>query len=477
VHQRAPYGNGLTFQAISIFFIETSGISMQDLQLFVYPSLAALLPIAAFIFYRVLTGNTITALFATLLLFVQPDFLFGTWRGSHEKFTWFLTLLLLFAITRSFLLLPNRQSLFPTMIAFYFLSFSFISTNAFFASSFVAALALSFIGGLVWLRLRRGLRRQLAREVSANIWRLLFITLVCGILLYLFFFFIYPPALSLLRTLGNLAEGLSALFLATNKDSVPEAVNAYDYVTGAYVDPWVFLILSGFSFALTGFSGLVWLSGVPRYLFQRNISKEDLPRILLWLIYAGFAFQLVLSVFADRVGTVGANVQVRLFTPMALISVPLAAIGIHGIIKRLRPPHLQKGAILLSAPLLMFVSILAVLKMSNDPLVSNNWIFTTEPERRSAEWLIGNSEDSIVWEGRTLRQRYYLPFYDPQIATEYFRAGPIPATTRYYLSSELERAMWSRNDQPTPYLEDEQLIYDNGQVQVYYRRPFTPYQR
>lgn len=478
INQREAYGNGMSFQALSIYLIRTSGISMQDLQLFVFPTIAALLPLAAFNFYRIVTGSVVTALFATLLLFIQPDFLWVTWRGSHEKFTWFMALLILSLVARSFVTVgeSKRRPQVMLLITFVFLAFTFISMNAFFASAFTASLAISSASGIVWLMLRRFRKNRLEGVITRKLWTLPLLTSICAGLLYAFFVYIYPPALGLLRAANDLLDSLSTLFLFSGSDSQPETANAYDFLDTAYVNPRMFLVLSGASLLLMAFSGLVWLRGAADFLLKKTVPVSDLPRILLWLVYSGFALQLVLSVFADRVATVGANIQVRLFAPMMILAIPMATIGIHDLLKRF--PEKPRSALIWSlVPAIMVASILGIFKMTNEPIVSNNWIYTTAPERRAAEWVIGSSEEPSIWEGRTLRQRYYLPFVDPSVSSDYFRAGRVSEITRYYLISDLERASWIRAGQTLPYVEDEFRIYDNGQAQIYYRRPTTIYQR
>jgi hypothetical protein len=464
----------MTFQSIAIFLIELSGIPIQTFEIYIFPSLAALLPIAAFTTYRSLTGRNSTALLATLILFVQPDFLFVTWRGSHEKFTWMMALLLLFLLSRSFAPNYRNKGIARNMVIFYFIAFAFISSNAFFASSFISALAISFIAAVVWIQLRTRIRRAAPAEVQTHLYRLFFLTLTCGVLLYIFFFHIYPPALNLLRAFRSLVDSLSALFLA--RSTTVTQVDAYTYVTSTWVDSRLFLVLSSLGFSVAGVSGLVWLSGVPRFLLK-EVDEDDMPRFYVWLIYPAFALQLVLSVFADRSDTVGSNLQVRLFTPLMLVAIPLTAIGFHAFFVRLRWRLVRWFFLTASTLAFCLLPVLALFKATNEPLISNNWIFTGAAERAAADWIITYSIRPFIWEGRDVRLRFYASFYNTSFPAGSFRGGlVVPFGIRYYIRSQLEQLRWTRIGNVELYLDEEYLTYDNGDVQVIYRRPRTPYQ-
>lgn len=477
MNTRFPYGNGLTFQSVVVFLAELSGVSVQTLQIYVLPSIACFFPIVAFITYRSFTRNNSTALLATLLLYLQPDFLFVTWRGSHEKITWMLALLMLFLLTKSFN--PNRSTslLARYMLPFYLIAFAFISSNAFFASSFIVALAVSSITGVIWLMIRGQLQQPVSDSVRRQVFRLLFMTLACGILLYLFFFHLYPPANSLLNAFGSMVDAATALLFNTGADR-PDEANAYNYIANAWITPWMYPLLNSLSLLILAFSPMVWLRGVSRFLLN-EVSEYDLPMVYLWLIYPAFVLQLIASVFFDRVSILGSNIQVRLFTPLMLVAIPLVAHDLTLMLKwSTQHPALRRTVLAVGVCCFALFSVFALMKSTNEPLVNNNWIFTTHSERLAGQWVLDHSIEPMIWEGENVRLRFAMPFRDFEVSPERFRSGmPVAQGTRYFVVSELERTLWLRQAESHPYLENELQVYDNGRAQVFYRRPRNRYQR
>ncbi|MCX7855443.1 MAG: hypothetical protein N2556_05645, partial [Anaerolineae bacterium] len=95
-----PFGYG--YPALNTFLSHLTGLSIRTLQVYVQPFLVVLLVPLAFAAYRNLTGRPETAMLASLMLFLQPEFLFESARSSHAKLTWALALSLLSALAASF---------------------------------------------------------------------------------------------------------------------------------------------------------------------------------------------------------------------------------------------------------------------------------------------------------------------------------------------------------------------------------------
>lgn len=479
-----PYGNGLSYQTISLFLIRLSGLDVDTVQFYIYPFITALLPLVAFLAYREMTGNSTAGLLAVLFLYLQPDFLFVTWRGSHEKFTWVLVLLLLFLLIRVFNTHVHaheannqRRHAVPYILLFYLSAFAFISSNAFFASSFITALLLSFAAGVIFFAIRARLHPQNRYDdrLKQGLYRLPLVIFALVVLLYLFFFHVYEPSQNLLRAFRSLLEGLSAVFLGTTEAAAP-----YSYVTSAWVDVRVFLLLTSFSWLMLLVSFIVWCVGAVYLLQRRELSTFQRETLYLWFLYPAFAFQLALGVLADRVGTLGANIQVRLFTPFMLSAMPLVALGMMTLLQRVRPPIFGRAVAGVMMTALFAFSIFAQFKLTNEPLVSNNWIFATEREQVAVNWTLAHSpaENTLFWTGLDRRLPTFAATFDPDLNIQAMPYGIEPlAGTRYYLYSEIERARWERQNLPEVYLDQEFRIYDNGFAQIYARRPRTPYQR
>lgn len=80
LNTRYPYNNGIGFVAIIIFLTQITGVSPLILQTFVLAPLSAFSVIVVFVTYRSLLRNTKVALLATFFLYLQPEFLWVTWR-------------------------------------------------------------------------------------------------------------------------------------------------------------------------------------------------------------------------------------------------------------------------------------------------------------------------------------------------------------------------------------------------------------
>lgn len=467
---RTRYSNGVSYQTVALQVMRLTGLTVQQIQLFVLPAFAALLVVIAFTCYREFIGNDWTALGATLLLFLQPDFLFATWRGSHEKVTWMLAITLLYLLTRSF---RADKTLPGNRILFYIIAPAFLASNAFFASTFVAALAFAFVAGLLFMRVRNAIHHTAQAEVHIihQLQRMLFISMACGIMLYIFVFYLYSPALSLLYALDSLLERLVALFL--NPD-LARATDPYSYILATWIDPRIYFFLSIISFGTAFGSAFVWLIGGFRLLKEPHLDHRSLPRLFLWLLYPAFVLQLIAGIFADRSNSFGANIQVRLLAPVMIIAIPIVAIGFQELLRRIRHPRLKVAVVGTVALILLPVSILSLFKVTNEPLLSNQWIFSTMSERVGATWAVSHALYSDVWVGASWRLVASISFDDPDIRRTHVSAVyPPPLTARLFVISDLQAILEKRNEQPRPASNTNAIIYDNGQTQVHYQYPGT----
>lgn len=478
------YTNGTAYVALSIFIGELTGLPQQTLQTYLMPLMTALGAGVVYVAYRALLGNAaIVALVATFFVFLQPDFIWVTWRGSHEKLTWLMVFMLLFALVRTFTLTGKALVSLPFMVVFYLSAVTLISSNVFFASSFIFAMVLSFIGAVVALHLRRAWLRRTTHTTGTtlHIKRLIYVTSVCLVFMYIFMFFVYPPTLSVLRGLDALGDQLSVIFLnveqnvtAANLSGAREDFNPYAYVTDAWSNPQTYLLLTSFNWAVLGLSFLVWLVNIPRLLRIRNLQETDLPLLLLWLLYPAFAFQLGLSLFADRADTVGGNLQVRLFTPLMLMAVPMSAMGVYSALKWAKG-RLKYALRALAVAATAWFVVVGVFKATNEPLLSSNWVFSTYAERVGVNWMYRHIPYTTFWGGFDLRLNQAADYADP--ARFLNEANARAGLRAYFLITELEVQRWQARRRPMPQFANENRVYDNGTAAVYHRRPATPYQR
>ncbi|MGH2460697.1 MAG: hypothetical protein ACRDIY_17725, partial [Chloroflexota bacterium] len=214
------YPQGYGYAAVSAFVLALTGLDVATLQQVVYPLISALLVLPAWALYRELTGSQRAATLATLLLFIQPEFLFVVMRGSHERMLRVLMLVALWLLARSFRA-RERPGSFATHVGlFYVAAYALVATNVLFGISFFTAIATAMVAAWGLGRAHPGLR-PFAGPVVA---RLASVTLVAAGLGFIVIFGAYPLAQTSLRALGTLAQKLAALYLTTQ----PSATAAYD---------------------------------------------------------------------------------------------------------------------------------------------------------------------------------------------------------------------------------------------------------
>ena len=472
-----PYSNGLSYTAVSLFIIDMTGLTIQQLQVIVWPLLTVFLTVVLFVTYRALTGSTNIALLASLFIFLQPDFLFVTWRGSHERITWLFTLLLLFCIFRSFAHLRTLSGVARFIIMFYLFAMALVATNTLFASSFMVGLIVSFAAGYVFLQVRGLLNRSTDADLKKQLLRLLYAAVVVAILIYIFIFYVYPPARNSLQELVGAANKVAVLTLNT-EPATQETFNPYAAFISFQLQ--VYLVLTIFSWSILAVAGLGWLKNGLGFLNRKRLTSDALPKIVFWLTFTAYGVQLAGAIFADRSGALTGNLQVRLFTPFNLLVMPLAAATIWELFQRLKGKLLRRVFFALGMAAVGWFSAASVLKTSIDPLVGYKWIFNTEPEKIAENWIIAHVPDgSSIWAGFDERMTQGANFNNLDINSRdilfFYSNSPDPIST-YYLFSTIEEMRWIQLGRPLLNLDAEDRIYDNGTGIVYRRYPRTPYQ-
>ncbi|MDZ4766692.1 MAG: hypothetical protein SGI73_19305 [Chloroflexota bacterium] len=480
-----PYSHGMNYPAFLLEFVELTGLSVKTIQTVILPLVFAIfLPIVAFVTYREIAQSDIVGLFAAFLLFLQPDFLWVTWRGSHEKITWTLVLVLFFVFARTFRLRGQLRTMFSYIAVFYLVALGMINTNMFFSSSFIVAVVLTFLAGRVILAYLERKNTDADKPlIDLHLQRLIYIAAVCLLLVYITIFYLYPPARNSLLSFDRIFDSVSALVFNVDPVADSNGVNPYSYVSTTWISPLTYLALTSFSWLILGTAALTWLVVMWGFWRRRLNVRQNDTLLFLCLAFAAFSIQVVLSAFIDLSGSIGANLQVRLFTPVMLFGVPLAAIGIVTLIKRLHlPPQVRIAAVLVAMLAFLYFEFAAVSKASNEPMLSNKWIFTTQPEQATAIWLHRYGAGGTVWTGVDERYSTDLSVISALQTDDvskqmvlYFASS---LNTDYYIWSELERVRWIRLNlyMPNILLSSRHLIYDNGSTQIYRRPALTIYQ-
>jgi hypothetical protein len=452
------YQHGFGYQAVSIALLYATGLPIQTLQAIVYPFLAAigLILTSFFLFQEVLHDRRAAAL-ASLLLTVQPELLFVTLRGSHEKMTWPLMMLALAILYGSFGQPLRKMVIY--VVLFYLVVFAIDTTNVFFGSVFLVAVVFSMGLGFILFRFWRDHRPPLPRQ---DVQRLMYISLSGGILIFIFIVYIYPPALANLRMLRNILDQLSALLLSFEIKAQP-----YGYISTGWINPFVYFILTIFTWLLIVISFLIWLRHGWKML--KGEAAQGLVENLDWLLYTGFAIQIAMSVVVDLSGALSANMQLRLLPSFSVMAIILLVRFLQQKLASTQwRPTPRKIILASSALILAWFALASVFKATNEPSLSNKWTFYLPPEKAAVGWVDAHLRNADLWTGvderiATIYRSYYAL---DSLSENNFLLGKINPKTRFVLTTELDRWRAERLGMhllPVFYWDQ---IYDNGQAQV-----------
>ncbi|MBI2888044.1 MAG: hypothetical protein HYY02_12650 [Chloroflexi bacterium] len=458
------YPHGYAHGVITNALLAFTGIDFSFLLQAVFPLVSVLLVFPAWALYRELSGSRSTATLATLLLFLQPEFLFVILRGSHERELRLFMLVSLWLLVRSFRFRerPGRFAVYAGL--FYLTSYALIATNALFGISFVVAIATAM--GAAWAvgRLWAGLW-ALGSDAAA---RLATVSLAVVCLGFIFVFFLYPPARHGLEAFELLQQRVAALYLTTQTDV---GVNPYLYLVEGWISLPVYFLVSIEDYLLIAASAAVWLWLGWRWVIRGDRQPQTLAQWLLWLLYGAFALQGGLAILSDRTELLGGNLQHRSFPSFAMVATPLVA----GAITQWRPGRL--GGLVARFSLAALAG-LALLKATNEPILSNKWTFYTALELQALRWADQRHQSESVWVGldERLKTAYAIAVGESTRHNTWDVYRPKPQT-RAFLVTDVIRSQSSRLGEPLPPTAGENRVYDSGTAQLYRLRAQTPYQR
>jgi hypothetical protein len=259
------------------------------------------------------------------------------------------------------------------------------------------------------------------------------------------------------------------------------------------------------------------------------VYRQELPLFISWAFAAVIALQILLAILADTTGSFGSNVQLRLFPAFTLFAVPMvvtaptlrhrvfnpstlrwlaaaaglvcaasvamvlpaatifivpATIAVAVAVRILRAKgkmELAQKAVIVT--IFTGFSLAALMKATNDPLVSNKWTFYSPAEYRGLNWAESQiPRDSLVWtefdERLNTVARGYIDDTSVTTSQNHWVAGSWANSTRvrYFLVSDVTAARAARLAVPLPISDQDDRIYDNGRSRVFHRVPETPYQ-
>lgn len=463
------YPNGYGFQVLSVFFINLTGLDLPEWQVFGAIFLVTWMVFPAWLLYREWVGSNVGATLATIFLFTQPELLFGVMRGTHEKFTRGLILLCLYLITYSLRSRQSSRRFVASLLAFYLSAYALITFNNLFSTSFLAAVLLSLVMAwfLAWWT-------KSFHTFRPTMQRLTYVIVISFVLASIYSFYVYSPAKQNLVLLQTITDKVAALFL--DVQSTP----SYNPYTGpvfhAWVSPLIFLLLSLPNWILLLGSSLIWASQSVHWLLRRKAPSSD-SELLLWAFYGAFALQGALTVLADVSGALSGNLQHRMFPTISLMGVAIIA---HWLLPILRSKRNSLARIARTATWvgICFLSLLTLAKATNEPVLSNQWATYLPAEVNALDWAERKLAGRAVWTGFDRRL----------VEVVHIRSGALPRRSRLdrfsvepetdnFLISEIIRLQSPRLSVPLPIQSDDFITFDNGQAQIYHRRPQTPYRR
>lgn len=460
--ERFGYQHGFGYQSAVAALYHLTGVSPATLQKQVLPLLGpASLALMAFPLYLRLTGRASIAGLASLFLVVHGDLLFVTTRGSHEKLIWPLILAALFLLVRSVSPEVTRGRI-PLVLTFYLVIFVLVATNVFFASSFLAAIAISALISLFAFRNR-----------SSQSGRQGIIAVLGGLVVFLFLAYLYPPAQRSVLEMETITERLSSFLLGFEPQT-----NPYSYIAQTWVRPWVFPAISVTTWIVVLFSVAQWLRAARDLVGGRD--ELELDRHLDWMLYAGFSLQLGAAVIMDFAGVLGTNLQLRLFPGFLLMAAPLAArAGLDGYRSMDANTRSRVLAPIIASVLFLWMAIAGPLKATNEPQLSNKWTYFLPAEAKALAWTVRYTQFAHIWTGADER----LTTLGPQII-----ALPEPREPsfggflkeeheRYALLSDEEAARIWRAGLLPPDVAMWNLLYHNGGARIMKDTPSTPFQQ
>jgi hypothetical protein len=467
------YTNGFLYEVYTPVYSLLSGMSIVDLQRWVFPFTSMLVVFLAYVFYLRIFQNPTTAAIACVLLNLQGDFIFTTLRGTHEK----LDYILIFA---SFLLLALSVKWFDSFrerialaIIYYLIILAQNTDNVFFASTFTTTLMLSFV--FWWI-----ISKFLNQKIPGSLWTF-YIALVSSVFIFIVVFVWYPPARSVVLAASDIGERVR-LFLFSATEAPADLLNL---ARSNWIFPNAWFVLRIYDILLMLIAGFGWIHLLLNLRKKNSTEVSPLKTNYFWLIILlpSFALQNAVVVFTDLTGSAGDinNLQIRLIPLTAFLAAPTVAYVLFLFfkwVKHLAPQTQSVIFIIITVSSSVFMG-LGLIKGTSEPLLANTWFFYSPAEYNGINWL--NNKELIL--GFDFGRR------TPRIwAGDDFRLGglwlndlwnasraPIPVSGNikdpYSLIfiSPLTRLSAERGGISMPDLQDTNLVYDNGEVKIYFR--------
>ncbi len=460
------YGQGYGFPSFSTFLVTLTGLDASLFLKVVYSVLGLALVAMAFTFFSIVTGSVKLASLSAFFVLLQPEILFVLLRGNHEKVTLALVILAMLVLVKAPLASNSLAVYGKFMVIFYLFSYSLITTNVGFASSWIFAVATSCaVGYLIsWLLSHS--------EAQAEMKRLFYISVSCLIFVFMFVFYLYLPSLYFVQALSNVLKQATVLLLGAEIST-----NPYDVINFAWGNPFKYLGLTIFNWTVLLMSFAMWAKlGVGMITNRFEVPRT--PLLMLWLFYGAFGFQLFLAAASDQTGAIGGNFQIRMFPIFMLFAIPLAVLALDSLVLNVRREGSLRVITGVFLPLcFLWFAVGGLWKATNEPNLSNNWVFHVALEKEGIQWAADHLMHSKMWVDFDQRLKVIDdPVTNSFKETNYFDGPVIGKDTRYVMISRIIEERSRRIGMPLPNVRQENRVYDNGFTEIYQFRPRTIYQ-
>ncbi len=468
------YPHGFLYTAWLASFQWLAGVSPPVFNTVVAPFVGITLMLgAAYLCYRVLTHSERTATLAAWMLLAVPEVVFSAVRGNHEKFNIAILLLGLWALAASVPRGPaavtsaERVRQFTWLALFLLLMLMNSVTNDYFASTLATA-GLLAAGFMVAARPRLTRSAADVRPLAA---RLAVGMAAAGGVVVWVMLGVYPPASQDFTLLSTAAIKLWHLLRTGRVHSNPYAAPA-----AQWAGSFSYLLVASFRWIMFAASLVVFVAFGRRLWQRRRVPAHVL---MLLAMYLALGLLVAVAIPLDFTGlAAGSNLEVRNFTYFALLATPLAAMGLFAVWRH--PLVRRKAQRVAGWSAVMVAAFLAagVVKVTLDPLVSNEWIFYTPAERQAVGFFVAHAHSMGLWTGPDNRLVYMAQSLWPVTPHDNVVMGfkPLPLTADFLWSPVVVANTEAQHGWLPPYAAQNR-VYDDGGAAIYQTVPESPFQR
>lgn len=256
------------------------------------------------------------------------------------------------------------------------------------------------------------------------------------------------------------------------------------YIIGVYIlavssksflssPPFVWIFFTLFNWIIFPLSVIMVFTIIWDFIRRRSFSSDSHPFLLLF--YVSFSLLLLLAIFLDRViGTgIGNNLELRVFPYFMFFAVALASMTILKWRHQLYAKRWQSTGKILFIILIIILSMNSLLKSTNDPIVTNNWLFFSAGEKIGMDWIESNLKGVAIWAG--LDNRIAAAFnYNSNFDSSKKIGFSSSEKAKHYFVSDTIKERARRVDHSLPPVKDLNRIYESDKVKLYYRSVKNP---